>query len=677
MEYIPESLRKKYEYDRAHHWMKWLEINAEIADKYCCRSYLCCSFEELIINLMYPKEEDAEALHAAEYDRNGFVPILLRGVVIENALDRDGRHFLQLISTEKSKHLDAETMLIYRNTLQVQNSLRARELYSDRSEYSIGNVQRIRPGTKVIIAATCLSISKNNKHWITVRYTDIAPDLDSDYIFVDKHYRIHQSEREYLMLYEQLANAQKGNRSAKYNRNTAPSPTEGGERNGQSVKAPLFWQVVKWGVVILILGSLLSECAANIHSLKSPPQESKESFMQMLTPTEPDKTDTAVEFTQPATEEVIAETTQAVDNTIETNHIEQTQPIIEETTPNTRTGSVIRSAGELNIRSGAGTNYGAIGRLKSGDAVTIYEQKNVNGVTWGNIGYGWVSMQYIELNNGSGTTPVNSGSYSTTTANAEFLGEWISNDGYWHMSISQSGNGVKISAEHHLSETNKTTWEMYGEYDEHTAIRYWSGTRMDHDIHSGNIKYTSGEGAIVLNGSQLNWHESVEGPGDLMTFRRLDGQYTPPYGQNPANNNASNSTENQGQNVPAQSDPYLPVYHNTTYQNIADMRCDEMNMRPQYAIDFFNNHSDSIFRAVRRIVFSKAKKEISSEISESDDREVSVIITQIQRTTSRTDAVIVQAEGMFEGQPYTTEVEIYWWWENASIASNCLSFGWK
>ena len=87
-------------------------------------------------------------------------------------------------------------------------------------------------------------------------------------------------------------------------------------------------------------------------------------------------------------------------------------------------------------------------------------------------------MQYIELNNGSGTTPVYSGSYPTATANAEFLGEWISNDGYWHMSISQSGNGVKISAEHHLNESNKTTWEMYGEYDEHTAIRYWSGIRI-------------------------------------------------------------------------------------------------------------------------------------------------------------------------------------------------------
>ncbi len=155
MEYIPESLRKKYEYDRDHHWMKWLEINVEIADKYCCRSYLCCSFEELIINLLYPQEGDTEALRAAEYDGNGFVPILLRGVVIENALDRDGRRFLQIISAEKGKHLDAETMLTYRNTLQIQNSIRARELYSDRSEYSIGNVQQIRPGTSDMVGCQC------------------------------------------------------------------------------------------------------------------------------------------------------------------------------------------------------------------------------------------------------------------------------------------------------------------------------------------------------------------------------------------------------------------------------------------------------------------------------------------------------------------------------------------
>ena len=200
---------------------------------------------------------------------------------------------------------------------------------------------------------------------------------------------------------------------------------------------------------------------------------------------------------------------------------------------------------------------------------------------------------------------------------------------------------------------------------------------MEHDVHSGNIKYTSGEGAIVLNGTQLSWHESMEGSGDLMVFEKLYGRYTSPHEENSGSNNYSTQPPVQIQTPPASTAPTLPNYANTSYQNIADMSCNEWDMRPQYAIDFFNNNAESIFRELRRIVFKKAARDISSEISESDDREISVIITSVQGTTSNTNAVIVQAKGAFEGHSYFLEAEIYWWWDNGSIASEGRSFDWK
>ena len=64
-------------------------------------------------------------------------------------------------------------------------------------------------------------------------------------------------------------------------------------------------------------------------------------------------------------------------------------------TGNDKTGTV--TGNELNIRSGPGTNYGTVGSLNSGDRVTILSTTVVDGVTWGNIDKGWISMTYVQL----------------------------------------------------------------------------------------------------------------------------------------------------------------------------------------------------------------------------------------------------------------------------------------
>lgn len=64
-------------------------------------------------------------------------------------------------------------------------------------------------------------------------------------------------------------------------------------------------------------------------------------------------------------------------------------------TGNDQTGTI--TTNELNIRGGPGTNYDVVGSLNSGDKVTIYSTTTVDGVTWGNIDKGWISMAYVDL----------------------------------------------------------------------------------------------------------------------------------------------------------------------------------------------------------------------------------------------------------------------------------------
>ena len=77
------------------------------------------------------------------------------------------------------------------------------------------------------------------------------------------------------------------------------------------------------------------------------------------------------------------------------------------------TGTV-KSNTNLNVRSGAGTNYPRVGTITSGTTVNIYEKTTVNGMEWGRIGTNmWVCLAYINLNTNNGSGGSN-GSTATT-----------------------------------------------------------------------------------------------------------------------------------------------------------------------------------------------------------------------------------------------------------------------
>ena len=50
----------------------------------------------------------------------------------------------------------------------------------------------------------------------------------------------------------------------------------------------------------------------------------------------------------------------------------------------------------LNVRSGAGTGFDVVGYLYAGTKVEVTETKTVNGITWGKIATGWISMEYTK-----------------------------------------------------------------------------------------------------------------------------------------------------------------------------------------------------------------------------------------------------------------------------------------
>lgn len=244
--------------------------------------------------------------------------------------------------------------------------------------------------------------------------------------------------------------------------------------------------------------------------------------------------------------EAIAETTGVTEETTmpttePTQPTEDTQPEIESTEPITRTGTVLLSAGELNVRSGAGTSYGIIGRLRGGEAVTIYEEKTVGGTVWGNIGYGWVSMDYIVFGMDTSMEPSNQSNIGSSFRRDDYFGDWLSGDGKCYMSIVQNGNGAYINVVSTITDNVDMTWSMYGEFDEHGAIRYWNGVRKDHNLGIETLKYSNGEGAIVLDGLSLSWHESAEGPGEAGRFEKVFN-YTP----NSGNGNQNSPSQDNG-----------------------------------------------------------------------------------------------------------------------------------
>lgn len=82
-----------------------------------------------------------------------------------------------------------------------------------------------------------------------------------------------------------------------------------------------------------------------------------------------------------------------------------TEPV--PTEPEKPVTGTVKVSDYLRVRSGAGTSYAVVTYLSNGTRVEILETKTVNGMTWGRISSGWISLDYVVLDSdGSGSTTV-------------------------------------------------------------------------------------------------------------------------------------------------------------------------------------------------------------------------------------------------------------------------------
>lgn len=87
---------------------------------------------------------------------------------------------------------------------------------------------------------------------------------------------------------------------------------------------------------------------------------------------------------------------------------------------NTSASSGTVTADALCVRSGAGTGNAVTGILYYGDRVEITQQQVVDGMTWGKISGGWISMSYVQMDAASGgttQTPTPDNSTGTSSSN--------------------------------------------------------------------------------------------------------------------------------------------------------------------------------------------------------------------------------------------------------------------
>ena len=78
------------------------------------------------------------------------------------------------------------------------------------------------------------------------------------------------------------------------------------------------------------------------------------------------------------------------------------------------------SGSNVNVRSGAGTGYGIVGRKNSGDVITVYERKTAGGLNWGRIGDNqWICLAYVRLENAGGTETPQPGSESNSSVSGD------------------------------------------------------------------------------------------------------------------------------------------------------------------------------------------------------------------------------------------------------------------
>ena len=96
----------------------------------------------------------------------------------------------------------------------------------------------------------------------------------------------------------------------------------------------------------------------------------------------------------------------------------------------------------LNVRSGPGTDYGAVATYNTGSRVEILEQITIGKSTWGCTSKGWISMGYVYVDGTEGEG-AGSGTITGDTVNVRSG----PGTGYGVVTTLKQGDEVKILAQ--------------------------------------------------------------------------------------------------------------------------------------------------------------------------------------------------------------------------------------
>ena len=120
---------------------------------------------------------------------------------------------------------------------------------------------------------------------------------------------------------------------------------------------------------------------------------------QAQKPVDPKPEETVPEETEP--EETVPEETEPEETVPEVTEPEETEPEQQPSqnpgTTISEKGTVVLNSGSLRVRSDAGTHNAVIGYYSNNDRVTVTEKKTVNGVVWGKVEKGWISLDYVRM----------------------------------------------------------------------------------------------------------------------------------------------------------------------------------------------------------------------------------------------------------------------------------------
>lgn len=126
-------------------------------------------------------------------------------------------------------------------------------------------------------------------------------------------------------------------------------------------------------------------------------------------------------------------------------------------TPNNETVTGTVNVQEwLRVRSGPGTSYSVAGYLKPKEKVTITERKTVGGMVWGKISSGWISLDYVILDNGA-----SSGGSATQTTTKTIIADCLrvrSNPGTSNTIVGYLYYGAKVQILETAKASDGTTW---------------------------------------------------------------------------------------------------------------------------------------------------------------------------------------------------------------------------